>query len=144
MKNNQGSVSIYRCCLISIGIPMLKIRLSHDRLIFNMGIPIPGKDGLYIEMRPSMRANEITLKDIGHIHWYLTITKHNDLQSEPLHNNWDVLWYYYMIWAHDSLGHDCDLITNINFYFCITRIYFCSRAILSTNCNICKVAPLLQ
>ena len=31
---------------------MLKIRRSHDRLIFNMGIPIPGKDGLYIEAGP--------------------------------------------------------------------------------------------
>ena len=31
---------------------MLKIRRSHDRLIFNMGIPIPGKDGLYIEIGP--------------------------------------------------------------------------------------------
>ena len=28
---------------------MLKIRRSRDRLIFNMGISIPGKDGLYIE-----------------------------------------------------------------------------------------------
>ena len=32
--------------------PMLKIRRSHDRLIFNMGITIPRKDGLYIEMGP--------------------------------------------------------------------------------------------
>ena len=31
---------------------MLKKRRSHDRLIFNMGIPIPGKDGLYIETGP--------------------------------------------------------------------------------------------
>ena len=31
---------------------MLKIRRSCDRLIFNMGIPIPGKDGLYIETGP--------------------------------------------------------------------------------------------
>ena len=31
---------------------MLKIRRSRDSLIFNMGIPIPGKDGLYIEMGP--------------------------------------------------------------------------------------------
>ena len=31
---------------------MLKIRRSRDRLIFNMGIPIPGKDSLYIEMGP--------------------------------------------------------------------------------------------
>ena len=28
---------------------MLKIRRSHERLIFKMGIPIPGKDDLYIE-----------------------------------------------------------------------------------------------
>ena len=31
---------------------MLKIRRSHDRLIFNMGIFIPMKDGLYIETGP--------------------------------------------------------------------------------------------
>ena len=29
---------------------MLKIRRSCNHLIFNMGIPIPGKDGVYIEM----------------------------------------------------------------------------------------------
>ena len=32
---------------------MLKLRRSHDRLNFNMVIPIPGKDGLYIESGPS-------------------------------------------------------------------------------------------
>ena len=31
---------------------MLKIRRSRDSLIFNMGILIPGKDGLYIETGP--------------------------------------------------------------------------------------------
>ena len=31
---------------------MFKIRRSWDRLIFNMGIPIPGKDSLYIETGP--------------------------------------------------------------------------------------------
>ena len=36
----------------SIEIPMLKIRWSQDCLIFNMGIPIPWKDRLYIEMGP--------------------------------------------------------------------------------------------
>ena len=35
---------------------MLKIRRSHDRLIFNMGIPIPGKDGLYIEAGPRLNG----------------------------------------------------------------------------------------
>ena len=47
--DRSGAISIWRC-RASIGIPMLKTRRSHDRLIFNMGIPIPGKDGLYIEM----------------------------------------------------------------------------------------------
>ena len=31
---------------------MLKIRWYCDRLIFNVAIPIPGEDGLYIETRP--------------------------------------------------------------------------------------------
>ena len=31
---------------------MLKIRRSRDRLIFNIGIPIPGKDGLDIDTGP--------------------------------------------------------------------------------------------
>ena len=39
---------------------MLKIRRSRDRLIFNIGIPIPGKDGLYIETGPGCVCN------IGH------------------------------------------------------------------------------
>ena len=40
-----GAVSISRCCLTSIGIPMLKIRRSRDRLIFNIGTPCMGKTG---------------------------------------------------------------------------------------------------
>ena len=32
--------------------PMLRMRRSRDRLIFNMGIPIPGKDGLCIDTGP--------------------------------------------------------------------------------------------
>ena len=32
--------------------PHVKDKTSHDRLIFNLGIPIPGKDGLYIVTRP--------------------------------------------------------------------------------------------
>ena len=33
---------------------MLKIRRSHDRIIFNMGIPIPGEDSLYIVTGPRL------------------------------------------------------------------------------------------
>ena len=48
----QGVVSLLRCHLTRIGIPMLKITWSRDclnGLIFNMGIPIPRKENLYIE-----------------------------------------------------------------------------------------------
>ena len=38
--------------VVSIGIPMLQIRQSRDHYIFNMGIPIPGKDNLYIDTGP--------------------------------------------------------------------------------------------
>ena len=44
---NAGLVS--RCVLTSILIPIIKIRRSHDCLIFIMGIPLPGKDGHYSE-----------------------------------------------------------------------------------------------
>ena len=43
---------ITRCRLTNTGITMLNIRRSCDRLIFNMGISIPGKDGLYTEAGP--------------------------------------------------------------------------------------------
>ena len=57
--------------LASIGIPKLKIRRSHDRLIFNMGIPIPGKDGLYIKMGPWILSSYlIKLEDV----WLAGIT----------------------------------------------------------------------
>ena len=36
---------------------MVKIRRSRDRLVFNMGIPIPGKDCLNIEMGPCSRSD---------------------------------------------------------------------------------------
>ena len=47
-----GAVSIRKTVLPGMAIPMLKIRRPNGRLIFNMGIPIPGKDGLYIETGP--------------------------------------------------------------------------------------------
>ena len=45
----QGAVSIRKTVLPGMAIPLIKIRRPNGRLIFNMGIPIPGKDGLYIE-----------------------------------------------------------------------------------------------
>ena len=52
----RGGISLDRWRLTSIGIPMLKIRSSHDGLIFNVEIPIPGKDSLYIKTGPWIRA----------------------------------------------------------------------------------------
>ena len=58
-----------------LGIPMLKIRRSCDRLNFNMRIPIPGKDGLYIETVLSFaRCSNISqmlllYKTWGTLHW---------------------------------------------------------------------------
>ena len=49
---------------------MLKLRRSHDRLIFHMGIPISGKDGLYIEMGPKLHASpgfQQMFYDIGYV-----------------------------------------------------------------------------
>ena len=41
--------------------------MSHDRLIFNMGISIPGKDGVYIETGPCTRSG---MAHIPGTRWY--------------------------------------------------------------------------
>ena len=48
----QGAVSIRKTVLLGMVIPMLKIRRPTGRLIFNMGIPLPGKTVFYIETGP--------------------------------------------------------------------------------------------
>ena len=42
----------YKDVVLQYRDPMIKIRRSCDHLIFNMEIPMPGKDCLYIEMGP--------------------------------------------------------------------------------------------
>ena len=69
MKN-----SIWRC-LTTTGTPMLKIRRSRDRLILDMGIPIPGKDGLYIETGPDSLYSfymtfHVNIGDFPHFHCF--------------------------------------------------------------------------
>ena len=75
-------------------IPMLKIRRPTGRLIFNMGIPIPGKTVFYIETGPwltlgqwydytsDIEATLMTLDKLsteGPENWYHNLgkTKHN-------------------------------------------------------------------
>ena len=70
-----GAVSIRKTVLPGMVIPMLKIRRPNGRLIFNMGIPIPGKDGLYIETGPcccwlgSLQRQTISINDIDYVEW---------------------------------------------------------------------------
>ena len=47
-----GAVSIRKTVLLGMAIPMLKIRRPLGRLIFNMGIAIPGKTVFLIETAP--------------------------------------------------------------------------------------------
>ena len=52
-----------------MAISMLKIRRPLGRLIFNMGIAIPGKTVFLIETAPWLpRTTEPTLTDIGNIY----------------------------------------------------------------------------
>ena len=46
-------------------IPVLKIRRSQGRLIFNMGIPIPVRRHLYIETTLWIRHHIIIMVDYG-------------------------------------------------------------------------------
>ena len=50
---HQGGISVLRFHLTNIGIPMLKIRRSRDRLIFNMGSPYLGKTVFILRQPPA-------------------------------------------------------------------------------------------
>ena len=56
LLRHLGAVSIRKTVLPGMAIPMLKIRRPTGRLIFNMGIPIPGKTVFYIETGPCRHA----------------------------------------------------------------------------------------
>ena len=58
---SSGGCLNIECRLTSIGTPISMISWSHDHLIFNMGIPIPAKDFLYIETGPESYI----------LHWYI-------------------------------------------------------------------------
>ena len=55
---------------------MLKIRRSCDRFIYNMRIPIPGKDGLYIEAPPRRSADmDIDVYAVEYLAGHIWFTK---------------------------------------------------------------------
>ena len=73
MLTQQGAVSIRKTVLPGMAIPMLKIRRPNGRLIFNMGIPIPGKDGLCIETGPRVFSLYLRHSVFGyHKNWLIT------------------------------------------------------------------------
>ena len=57
--SNQGPFQYKDCLFHVLGIPILKIRWSHDRLIFNMWIPILVRWHLYIGTAPSLIKHNI-------------------------------------------------------------------------------------
>ena len=70
--------------LTSIGIPMSRIRRSHDRLIFNMKILIPGKDGLYIRSL-YRNGDQICLLSWSLIRGSSGLDKRGPMMTSPLH-----------------------------------------------------------
>ena len=60
----QGAVSIRKTVLLGMAIPMLKIRRPLGRLIFNMGIAIPGKTVFLIETAPRIQIKQTI--ELGH------------------------------------------------------------------------------
>ena len=79
-----GAVSIWRCRLTSIGIPMLKMRQSHDRLIFSMGIPIPGKE--------RWEYSQQDIVDIPTCRWAASGTKTSDVYLVSIYVYRQLAW----------------------------------------------------
>ena len=89
---------------------MLKIRRSHDRLIFNMWIPLPGKDGLYIETGPwcPMVVSWLHRKVMAQSCVTLDVT------TASLS---DVQWLHHPVMSHDCITKWCTtIIVAINDY----------------------------
>ena len=99
---------------------MLKIRQSCDRLIFSMGIPLPGKDGLYIEH-----------VEVGPCSFY--IFQHKSFQRKPnLNFQFSDPHFISSCFLMEN-GHWCNLMFDmitVNVYF----RFFCD--IFIVHCNI--------
>ena len=126
LNNHMEAVSIKRCRLTGIVIPILKISRPHDRLILNKGIPIPGKDGLYIESGPRYeRVDFRTTQTIwcpiywhgltliqSHPWWCENFAEYNVLNESILVNRplvWEAeFWHYtdlvlFIHWGRDKM-----------------------------------------
>ena len=85
----HGAVAIWRCRLITMRITIIKIRRSHDCLIFLIGNPYTWKDGRYIETGP--RINSYTPHGVHH---FIYKDKILHFQVSHLYVHWLHIWDY--------------------------------------------------
>ena len=73
-----------------MAISMLKIRRPLGRLIFNMGIAIPGKTVFLIETAPRVPL-PLPLSDVSFLFIYSSINRDNTLNSnDPICYSWTI------------------------------------------------------
>ena len=94
-----------------MGIPMLKIRRSRDRLIFNMGIPTLVRRHLYIETAP----------------WFQWVTS-----SKPFHLDINVMICMYKCVARIESNH----VYQASKEFIFLCLFFTSRPMQHMQCYI--------
>ena len=94
---------------------MLKIRQSRDRLIFNMGIAIPEKDGLYIETGPQC------IQLVCHEQWPQLFSCGCWANSAVNYSTNESIIYYEISYNHilESCWVMCPVIV------CVQRFFFC-------------------
>ena len=73
VQNQIGTLFNIKAIFLNIGIPIIKIRRSHDRLIIMMGMPIPNaypskNDGIFILKHP---ADADSIGSIPGQFWYV-------------------------------------------------------------------------
>ena len=102
-----GGASQYKDISYQYRDPMLKVRLSHDRLIFNMGIHKHGKDGLYIDTGPrscpSMWCNHPYTSGLFHWHWVNHMVNHM-ISPVPAEQPWRI-WVNWLVLNHNKTQH---------------------------------------
>ena len=108
---------------------MLKIKRSLDRLSFILGIPIPGKDGLYIETGPWSLGGKQTTTASHYPRIILGLGSANESKRYYLDQWWPRLlthisimnprWYIYT--SEDS----CGIITTGEYFLSIETICSC-------------------
>ena len=98
-----------------MGIPLLKIRRSWDRLIFNMGIPTLVRRYLYIKLRPPLDTNVSFVS----INWFRNIHSVFLLMQQKngyfyIENLFDFLMTMTSRERHGVSMSSCDLINSIS------------------------------